>query len=231
MGVNQSPLPAVPSLTLGSNSVTPLEMASAYASFAAGGVYRKPRIISKITFAGSDRVVKVKSKGKRVMADGVAAEVTRILGENMRGGTGTHARTSRRPPAGRQDGHHRQHPRRVVLRLHTRPRDLRLDRLPGLREVPAARRRGRRHRLRRHASGRDLARLHGRRAAQGVAARLPEAEEPADVHLELPVRVHRAGRRRARRRRTTEKPKKGDKGRDGGAAGGGGDGAGGGNGE
>ena len=102
MGVNQSPLQAVPSLTLGSNSVTPLEMASAYASFAAGGVYRKPRIISKITFAGSDRVVRVKSKGKRVMADGVAAEVTRILGENMRGGTGTHARTSDgRPQAGK----------------------------------------------------------------------------------------------------------------------------------
>jgi penicillin-binding protein 1A len=102
MGINQSTLSAVPSLTLGSNSVTPLEMTSAYASFAAGGVYRKPRIISKITFAGSDRVVNVKSKGKRVMADGVAAEVTRILGENVYSGTGTHARTSdNRPQAGK----------------------------------------------------------------------------------------------------------------------------------
>jgi penicillin-binding protein 1A len=102
MGINQSTLTAVPSLTLGSNAVTPLEMASAYASFAAGGVYRKPRIISKITFAGSDRVVKVKSKGKRVMADGVAAEVTRILGENMHSGTGTRARLSdNRPEAGK----------------------------------------------------------------------------------------------------------------------------------
>ena len=102
MGINQSTLTAVPSLTLGSNAVTPLEMASAYASFAAQGVYRKPRIISKITFAGSDRVVKVKSKAKRVMADGVAAEVTRILGENMYEGTGTHARTSdNRPQAGK----------------------------------------------------------------------------------------------------------------------------------
>ncbi len=102
MGINQSTLTAVPSLTLGSNSVTPLEMASAYASFAAQGVYHKPRIISKITFAGSDRVVKVKSKAKRVMADGVAAEVTRILGENMRAGTGTHARTTDdRPQAGK----------------------------------------------------------------------------------------------------------------------------------
>ena len=35
MGINQSTLTAVPSLTLGSNAVTPLEMASAYASFAA----------------------------------------------------------------------------------------------------------------------------------------------------------------------------------------------------
>ena len=100
MGINQSPLQAVPSLTLGSNSVTPLEMASAYASFAAGGVYRKPRIISKITFAGSDRVVKVKSKGKRVMADGVASEVTRILGRTCaaaRAPTRGRRTTGRRP--------------------------------------------------------------------------------------------------------------------------------------
>jgi penicillin-binding protein 1A len=102
MGVNQSPLAAVPSLTLGSNAVTPLEMASAYASFASGGVYHKPRIISKITFADSNRVVKVKSKGKRVMADGVAAEVTRILGENIRFGTGTKAHLDDdRPEAGK----------------------------------------------------------------------------------------------------------------------------------
>jgi penicillin-binding protein 1A len=102
MGVNQSPLEAVPSLTLGSNAVTPLEMASAYASFAAQGVYHKPRIISKITFADSNRVVKVKSKGKRVMSDGVAAEVTRILGENIRFGTGTKAHLDDdRPEAGK----------------------------------------------------------------------------------------------------------------------------------
>ena len=92
----------MPSLTLGSNAVTPLEMASAYASFAAGGVYHKPRIISKITFADSDRVVKVKSKGKRVMSDGVAAEVTRILGENIRRGTGTpRGPADDRPEAGK----------------------------------------------------------------------------------------------------------------------------------
>ncbi len=125
----------MPSLTLGSNSVTPLEMASAYASFAAGGVYRKPRIISKITFAGSDRVVKVKSKGKRVMADGVAAEVTRILGMNMRGGTGTRARTSDDRPQAGKTGTTDNVTRRLVLRLHARSRDLRLDRLPGLGEV------------------------------------------------------------------------------------------------
>ena len=45
--------------------------------------------------------MKVKSKAKRVMADGVAAEVTRILGENMHA-RHRHARADeRRPPAGR----------------------------------------------------------------------------------------------------------------------------------
>src|SRR5207248_10474899 len=47
----QTYLPAVPSLALGSASVTPLEMASAYATFAAGGVYRAPKLASQVTDA------------------------------------------------------------------------------------------------------------------------------------------------------------------------------------
>ena len=45
-----APLPrdAVPSITLGTIGVTPLEMASAYATLAAGGVYSKPMAITKV---------------------------------------------------------------------------------------------------------------------------------------------------------------------------------------
>ncbi|MEZ5100496.1 MAG: transglycosylase domain-containing protein [Thermoleophilia bacterium] len=50
MGVNQSKLLPVASIGLGSNAVTPLEMASAYATLAAGGVYRKPIAVKKVVF-------------------------------------------------------------------------------------------------------------------------------------------------------------------------------------
>ncbi len=103
LGIVDSELEAVPSLTLGSKGVTPLEMTSAYATLAAGGVYRKPRAITQVGFAADrDRLIKYSSRGKRVISDGVAAEVTRILGLNMVGGTGRNARTTdQRPQAGK----------------------------------------------------------------------------------------------------------------------------------
>src|SRR4029079_16508764 len=44
----QSPLQPVPSIGLGSNAVSPLDMASAYATLAAGGVYSRPMAIRKV---------------------------------------------------------------------------------------------------------------------------------------------------------------------------------------
>src|SRR3954454_19535657 len=44
----QLPRDAVPSITLGSIGVTPLEMASAYATLAAGGIYSKPMAITRV---------------------------------------------------------------------------------------------------------------------------------------------------------------------------------------
>ena len=48
LGIRTSPLEPFPSITLGSVEVTPLEMASAYATLAAGGVYSKPMAITKV---------------------------------------------------------------------------------------------------------------------------------------------------------------------------------------
>ncbi len=82
-------LPPVPSLGLGSIAVSPLEMASAYATLAAQGVYSKPTAITKVI--RPDGVVDeswAKADRKRVMPDGVAYEVTRILKENVQSGTG-----------------------------------------------------------------------------------------------------------------------------------------------
>jgi penicillin-binding protein 1A len=49
MGVTQSKLDEVPALALGTSPVTPLEMVSAYSTLAAGGQYRAPIFITRIT--------------------------------------------------------------------------------------------------------------------------------------------------------------------------------------
>jgi penicillin-binding protein 1A len=71
--------------------VTPLEMASAYATLAAGGVRHRPTAIAKVEFPDGKSEDLVSAKGKRVMTDGEAYEVTRILEMNVQSGTGTAA--------------------------------------------------------------------------------------------------------------------------------------------
>ena len=84
----------VPSMGLGSRVVTPLDLASAYSTLAAGGIYSKPMAIRKVVLPGG-KIDKEAGWGvaqrKRVIPDWVAAEVTRILEENMTSGTGTGA--------------------------------------------------------------------------------------------------------------------------------------------
>jgi len=93
----------VPSMGLGSIGVSPLDMASAYATLAAGGIYSEPMAITKVDFAGGgeDRNWG-RPKRHRVIADWVAAEVTKILEENIQSGTGVGANIGR--PAGGKTG-------------------------------------------------------------------------------------------------------------------------------
>ena len=80
----------VPSMGLGSRVVTPMDMASAYATLAAGGIYSKPMAIRKVVIRGQvdTETGWGKPQRQRVIPDWVAAEVVRILEENMTGGTG-----------------------------------------------------------------------------------------------------------------------------------------------
>jgi penicillin-binding protein 1A len=93
----------VPAIGLGSVAVSPLDMASAYATLAAGGVYVRPTAIRRVVLPGG-REDTAASWGAavrtRVLPDGVALEVTRILEENVRYGTGTRAQLDR-PVAGK----------------------------------------------------------------------------------------------------------------------------------
>ena len=96
--------------------VSPLEMANAYATLASGGMRNEPKAITKVEFPDGKSDDLGKPKRKRVFSDGVAYEVTKILEQNVQGGTGT--RRADRLPGGRQDGHHRQLQRRLVRGLH-----------------------------------------------------------------------------------------------------------------
>jgi penicillin-binding protein 1A len=73
-------------------------MASAYATLAAGGIYSKPISILRVQLA-SGAFDKDSGWGKpdrvRVIDDGVAAEVTKILSENIRYGTAAAAELGR----------------------------------------------------------------------------------------------------------------------------------------
>jgi penicillin-binding protein 1A len=99
----RSKLKAVPSIALGSLEVTPLELTSAYATLAAGGVYRAPRAVRRVRDDNGDIVGSFTSVvHRRAVSDGVASVVTGILEKNMISGTGTRARLADgRPEAGK----------------------------------------------------------------------------------------------------------------------------------
>jgi penicillin-binding protein 1A len=71
--------------------VSPLEMANAYATLASGGMRNQPKAITKVVFPDGKSDDLGQPKRERVFSDGVAYEVTKILQQNVLGGTGTEA--------------------------------------------------------------------------------------------------------------------------------------------
>jgi membrane peptidoglycan carboxypeptidase len=100
----RSKLPLHCSMVLGADDVTPLELTSAYATIAAGGVYHRPRTIRRVEDAAGKIVASsaFRVKTRRVVSDGVADEATSILKQVMTSGTGISARLDdARPEAGK----------------------------------------------------------------------------------------------------------------------------------
>ncbi len=93
----------VPSIGLGSIAVSPLDLASGYATLAAGGVHAEPMAIRRVVLA-DDREDTTAGWGvpkrRRAISEGTAAVVTRILEQNIQYGTGTRAAFGR-PAAGK----------------------------------------------------------------------------------------------------------------------------------
>ena len=100
MGI-RSKLKEVPSIGLGVNAVSPLDLANAYATLADGGVEHDPSILTKVVFPGGQTERASKPKGTQVVDAKVAGVVTRVLEANVRSGTGTAAALAGRPVAGK----------------------------------------------------------------------------------------------------------------------------------
>ena len=104
LGIRTSPLQPFPSITLGSEVVTPLEMASAYATLAAGGIYSKPMAITKVVLPNGKIDTDAgwgKPQRERVVPDWVASTVTQVLEQNMLYGTGRNAHVLDHTDAGK----------------------------------------------------------------------------------------------------------------------------------
>jgi penicillin-binding protein 1A len=95
-----SPLRAVPSSVLGTNEVTPLEMAAAYATLAAGGRRAAPFGVRRITGPDGRVLYQARPDPDQVLAPGVAAIAADVLREVVDHGTGVRGRIGR-PAAGK----------------------------------------------------------------------------------------------------------------------------------
>ena len=91
LGINPSELPgAYPSQVLGTADVSPLEMAAAYATFANGGIYRSPVLITKVTTAnGTPLPLPVPQQTRVVLTPAQAAMETYVLQQVVLWGTGS----------------------------------------------------------------------------------------------------------------------------------------------
>lgn len=101
MGI-QSEMTANPSIALGGlgQGVSPLEMASAYGTLAAGGMYNKPTAITRVELPNGDVDYIDAPTPTRAISDGVAYVVTDVLKADIEKGTSSRANIGR-PAAGK----------------------------------------------------------------------------------------------------------------------------------
>ena len=85
-------LPDVPSLSLGTGLVTPLDMTAAFAAFANGGMAVRPRGIVRVTDADGIAVFEDTGKADRVLSPETAYQMVSMLADVIDHGTGAAAR-------------------------------------------------------------------------------------------------------------------------------------------
>ena len=90
------------SLALGSYEVRPIELAGAYATFAAGGIYEEPTLVTRIVGPdGKDLPLPPRAPPRRVLDEAEAYLMTSMLTSVIDHGTAVRAKALNRPLAGK----------------------------------------------------------------------------------------------------------------------------------
>ena len=100
MGIS-SHLAPYPSAVLGTNDVTPLDMADAYATFATGGIHVAPTYVIRVTTADGTVLYDHEHQEDRVLDPAVADAATAVMGQVVARGTGRAAAVVGHPVAGK----------------------------------------------------------------------------------------------------------------------------------
>lgn len=94
-------------ITLGTSGVNTLEMASAYATLASGGIYHEPVAVTSIEDEDGNIIYELSDEdleGTRVLSEAIAAKATEILQTVITSGTGRGAKLSNEQPAAGKTG-------------------------------------------------------------------------------------------------------------------------------
>ena len=89
-----SPMPAVPSLALGTGEVTVLELTAAYTVFANRGVWRQPTMIRKVLDRYGREIYRAPDAERRVISESTAFLMTSMMADVVSRGTASTARAS-----------------------------------------------------------------------------------------------------------------------------------------
>ncbi|MDP9402744.1 MAG: PBP1A family penicillin-binding protein [Actinomycetota bacterium] len=101
LGLPKERLDAFPSISLGAEEATPLEMAGAYAAIANDGVFHPPTFVEEVADRRGKVLFSGPEKGRRAVSAQTARVATQVLRAVVERGTGTAARQRNRQVAGK----------------------------------------------------------------------------------------------------------------------------------
>lgn len=90
-----------PAMALGSQEVTPLQLAAAYAAFPNQGIFNTPHAIVRVEDREGNIIYEADPSPRRAMKETTAYLMTSMLQSVVQSGTGTNARLADRPAAGK----------------------------------------------------------------------------------------------------------------------------------